>query len=75
MWSVGWSNYIALSMLMLVIISCRIVDNLPCATKFTMIGTNEVQYDHGYKLGYVKDGKVGCCLFSSPEHGVLSELL
>lgn len=32
-----------------------IVDNLPCATKFEMLETGDVQYEHGYKLGFVKD--------------------
>ena len=36
----------------------RIVDNLPCATQFKMIDSDEIQYEHGYKLGFVKDGKV-----------------
>ncbi|XP_048762695.1 transmembrane 9 superfamily member 4-like isoform X1 [Ostrea edulis] len=35
-----------------------IVDNLPCATQFKLMDSNEVQYEHGYKLGFVKDGKV-----------------
>ncbi|XP_022317535.2 transmembrane 9 superfamily member 4-like [Crassostrea virginica] len=35
-----------------------IVDNLPCATQFKMIDSDEIQYEHGYKLGFVKDGKV-----------------
>ena len=31
---------------------------MPAATKFLMLETNEVQYEHGYKLGFVdKDGK------------------
>jgi transmembrane 9 superfamily protein 2/4 len=34
-----------------------ITDNLPAATKFLMLETNEVQYEHGYKLGFVKDEK------------------
>jgi len=34
-----------------------ITDNLPCATKFELLETGEVQYEHGYKLGFVKDGK------------------
>ncbi|KAK3089670.1 hypothetical protein FSP39_005498 [Pinctada imbricata] len=34
-----------------------IVDNLPCATKFEMLETGEIQYEHGYKLGFVKDKK------------------
>lgn len=36
----------------------RIVDNLPCATQFKMMDSDQVQYEHGYKLGFVKDGKV-----------------
>lgn len=35
-----------------------IVDNLPCATEFQMMDSDQVQYEHGYKLGFVKDGKV-----------------
>ncbi|KAL3869320.1 hypothetical protein ACJMK2_042014 [Sinanodonta woodiana] len=34
-----------------------LVDNLPCATKFSMLDTSEIQYEHGYRLGYVKDGE------------------
>ncbi len=33
-----------------------LVDNLPCATKFSMLDTKEIQYEHGYKLGYVSNG-------------------
>lgn len=33
-----------------------LVDNLPCATKFKLIDTNEEQYEHGYQLGYIKNG-------------------
>lgn len=36
-------------------IICRLIDNLPCATKYRLLDTDEVQYEHGYKLGYVKD--------------------
>ena len=28
-----------------------LVDNLPCATKFQHVDTNEVLYEHGYRLG------------------------
>lgn len=34
-----------------------LVDNLPCATKFALLDTNEIQYEHGYRLGFEKDGK------------------
>ncbi|XP_013404987.1 transmembrane 9 superfamily member 4 isoform X2 [Lingula anatina] len=34
-----------------------IVDNLPCATKFETLDTKEVQYEHGYKLGFQVDKK------------------
>ena len=34
-----------------------IMDNLPCATKFELPDTKEVQYEPGYRLGYAKDGK------------------
>lgn len=32
-----------------------LVDNLPCATKFRLLETNEEQYEHGYQLGFIKD--------------------
>lgn len=37
-----------------------LIDNLPCATKYTMLDNpQEIQYEHGYRLGFVKaDGKV-----------------
>jgi transmembrane 9 superfamily protein 2/4 len=28
-----------------------LVDNLPCATKFQNVETNEIMYEHGYRLG------------------------
>ncbi|CAM1303789.1 TM9SF4 (predicted), partial [Pycnogonum litorale] len=34
-----------------------LVDNLPCATKYHMLDTGEVKYEHGYKLGFVEDNK------------------
>lgn len=34
-----------------------LTDNLPCATKFELLDTGEIQYEHGYKLGYVKDNR------------------
>jgi len=34
-----------------------IMDNLPCATRFTMPDTDEVQYEPGYRLGYHSNGK------------------
>ena len=34
-----------------------IMDNLPCATRFSMPDTGEVQYEPGYKLGYSSSGK------------------
>lgn len=34
-----------------------IMDNLPCATRFELPDTKEVQYEPGYRLGYAKDGK------------------
>ncbi|KAH3731207.1 hypothetical protein DPMN_057215, partial [Dreissena polymorpha] len=34
-----------------------LVDNLPAATKFMMLDSNTEQYEHGYKLGFEKDGK------------------
>lgn len=37
-----------------------IVDNLPCATKFELMETGDVQYEHGYRLGFVKDNVVSC---------------
>ncbi|XP_064607167.1 transmembrane 9 superfamily member 4-like isoform X2 [Liolophura sinensis] len=35
-----------------------LVDNLPAATKFALMDTGEFQYEHGYKLGFVKEDKV-----------------
>ncbi|KAG7170764.1 transmembrane 9 superfamily member 4-like [Homarus americanus] len=35
-----------------------LVDNLPCATKFMMVETQEQVYERGYKLGYIYDNKV-----------------
>uniref|UniRef100_A0A0N5A1G2 Transmembrane 9 superfamily member n=1 Tax=Parastrongyloides trichosuri TaxID=131310 RepID=A0A0N5A1G2_PARTI len=32
-----------------------LIDNLPCATKFTDPETGEVFYDHGYRLGYMNE--------------------
>ncbi|KAG1660058.1 Transmembrane 9 superfamily member 4 [Nymphon striatum] len=34
-----------------------LVDNLPCATKYHMLDTGEVQYEHGYRIGFVEDSK------------------
>jgi transmembrane 9 superfamily protein 2/4 len=34
------------------------VDNLPCATKFRLLDTNEEQYEHGYPLGIVRGDQV-----------------
>lgn len=34
-----------------------IVDNLPCATKFQLLDSNDYQYEHGYKLGFERDSK------------------
>ncbi len=34
-----------------------IVDNLPCATQFQMPDTMELQYEPGFRLGFVRDGK------------------
>ena len=34
-----------------------LTDNLPAATRFQMLDTGEVQYEHGYKLGYMSQGK------------------
>jgi len=34
-----------------------IMDNLPCATRFAMPDTGEVQYEPGYRLGYHSNGK------------------
>ena len=34
-----------------------IMDNLPCATRFELPDTLEVQYEPGYRLGFAKDGK------------------
>uniref|UniRef100_A0A4P6D6W1 Transmembrane 9 superfamily member n=1 Tax=Rhodnius prolixus TaxID=13249 RepID=A0A4P6D6W1_RHOPR len=35
-----------------------LVDNLPCATKVMIPETNEVQYEQGYKLGFMDGDKV-----------------
>jgi transmembrane 9 superfamily protein 2/4 len=35
----------------LIIFFCRLVDNLPCATKIVNAETSEIQYEHGYRLG------------------------
>ena len=43
------------------LLNCRITDNLPCATKFELLETGEIQYEHGYKLGFFKDKTV--CTF------------
>lgn len=32
------------------------MDNLPCATKYEVEGLTEPVYEHGYRLGWVKDG-------------------
>jgi len=34
-----------------------IMDNLPCATRFSIPDTGEVQYEPGYRLGYHSNGK------------------
>jgi len=34
-----------------------IMDNLPCATKFEVPESLDVQYEPGYRLGVIKDGK------------------
>lgn len=47
----------ALSRIWSVILS-RLVDNLPCATRITNPVTDSVTFEHGYKLGYVKDKNV-----------------
>ncbi|XP_022254354.1 transmembrane 9 superfamily member 4-like isoform X3 [Limulus polyphemus] len=33
-----------------------IVDNLPCATRFELLDTNQPQYEHGYQLGFMENG-------------------
>ncbi|PVD23032.1 hypothetical protein C0Q70_16294 [Pomacea canaliculata] len=35
-----------------------IMDNLPCATRFEMMESKEVQYEHGYKMGFVNGKEV-----------------
>ncbi|XP_041357103.1 transmembrane 9 superfamily member 4-like [Gigantopelta aegis] len=35
-----------------------IVDNLPCATKYKLLESDEPQYEHGYKLGFVSGSDV-----------------
>lgn len=34
-----------------------LTDNLPCATKFALLDSKDTQYEHGYKVGFVKDDK------------------
>lgn len=34
-----------------------IIDNLPCATVFQLAETKEVQYEPGFRLGFIRDGK------------------
>jgi len=34
-----------------------LVDNLPCATKFTLLNSQEEQYEHGYQLGSINSNK------------------
>ena len=36
----------------------RLIDNLPAATAFKNINTKELQYEDGFKLGFVVEGKV-----------------
>ena len=35
-----------------------LVDNLPAATKFVMLDTQDQVYERGFKLGFVQDDKV-----------------
>jgi transmembrane 9 superfamily protein 2/4 len=35
-----------------------LIDNLPCATKYQVPETNEVFFDHGYKLGWTENDKI-----------------
>jgi len=35
-----------------------LIDNLPAATAFKNINTKELQYEDGFKLGFVVEGKV-----------------
>lgn len=34
-----------------------LVDNLPCATRIVNPSTNNVAFEHGYRLGFIRDGK------------------
>ena len=34
-----------------------IMDNLPCATRFSLPESSDVQYEPGYRLGYTSNGK------------------
>ena len=36
----------------------RLIDNLPAATAFKNINTKELQYEDGFKLGFVVEEKV-----------------
>lgn len=41
------------------VLSLRLIDNLPCATRFRSLGeAGQSEYEHGYKLGFVEDGQV-----------------
>ena len=60
---VKYLNYaVEPSFINLNLIISRITDNLPCATKFELLETGEIQYEHGYKLGFYKDKTVGFLL-------------
>lgn len=38
-------------------VNFRLVDNLPCATRYEIGNTNEVIYENGYRLGWEEDGR------------------
>ena len=46
-------------MILVIISLIRLTDNLPAATKYELLDSKEVQYEIGYKLGFVSEDKVG----------------
>jgi len=57
-------------MLMSAVCFCRLTDNLPCSTKFTL-KDNEEQHEHGYRLGSIINDKVLYLLHSLAVHSYL----
>ena len=48
-------TYIFLLLLVIYMCTCRLADNLPAATVFRNLKTNELQYEDGFKLGFVHE--------------------